>query len=60
MTRSFDADLPQGLSIALARRTEARERYARLAPEARQALVEKARQARSGMEMQALVDSLLL
>lgn len=60
MTKSFDADLPQGLSMALARKELARERYAQLNPEARQKLVEQARQVKSGREMQALVDSLLL
>ena len=60
MTNLFEEELPQGLSMALARRELARQRYAQLNPEARQKLVEQARQAKSGREMQALVDSLLL
>ena len=48
-------ELPQGLSLALAQRPEAMERFAALPESERQAIVDAARAAASKKEMRACV-----
>ena len=55
---SLDAELPLGLGLAMAQRPEAMERFAALPEAERQAVVERARGARSKQEMRSCVDSL--
>ena len=56
---SLDAELPLGLGLAMAQRPEAMERFAALPEAERQAVVNKARIARTKQEMRACVDQLL-
>lgn len=52
-------ELPQGLSLALAQRPEAMERFAALPESERQAIVDAARAAASKKEMRACVERLM-
>lgn len=55
----LDMDLPLGLGLAMAQKPEAMTRFAALSEEERQAVVTRARQARTKQEMQACVDALM-
>lgn len=57
--RSPGAELPLGFGLAMAQRPEAMERFAALPEAEREALVNRARSARSKQEMQACADSLI-
>ena len=52
-------DLPLGLSMAMAQRPEAMERFAALPEAERRAVVDQARAARSKQDIRACVDSLM-
>ena len=54
-----DGELPLGLGLAMAQRPEAMERFAALPEAEREALVNRARGARSKQEMRACVDALV-
>lgn len=58
--RSPGAELPLGFGLAMAQRPEAMERFAALPEAERNALVERARNARSKQDMQNCVDALFL
>ncbi len=56
---SLGGDLPLGFGLAMAQRPEAMARFAALPEAERQAVVDRARSARSKQEMQSCVDQLL-
>ncbi len=56
---SPESELPVGFGLAMAQRPEAMERFAALPETEREALVERARNARSRQEMRSCVDQLL-
>ena len=58
MQTSLEAELPLGFGLALAQRPEAIERFAALPEAERQAVLQRARTARSKQEMQSCVDLL--
>ncbi len=58
MQTSLEAELPLGFGLALAQRPEAIERFAALSEAERQAVLQRARAARSKQEMQFCVDLL--
>jgi len=55
----LDGDLPVGFGLAMAQRPEAMERFAALPEAERQAMVDRARNARSKQEMRSCVDQLM-
>ncbi|MDD6204282.1 MAG: hypothetical protein PUC05_04760 [Firmicutes bacterium] len=57
--RITDGDIPQGLAMELMQNREAAERFRRMAPEQRSAVVRRASEIRSRAEMQAFVESLI-
>ena len=57
--RITGGDIPQGLAMELAQNPEAAERFRRMAPEQRGAVVCRASEIRSRAEMQAFVESLI-
>ena len=59
MRMSLEAELPLGLALAMAQRPEAVERFAALGEPERQALIARARSARSKQAMQSCLEALM-